>query len=165
MSRTKKINSNWKSFTLINIFGVSRPLLLILPLGFESDSTIFSFSAKTCFTHLCSSIKNALTIWFRTERALLDPPGALLTFLSRYFNLLGEVTVPSAFAAPWTAYWLLRTWYTNLPPGVFTMRFTLLLVMYRCWRRYVRRCILKTPRQVVVANRGTFVTNDSDAPM
>merc|ERR1719206_1636782 len=47
-----------------------------------------TFSAKTCLTHFCSSIRNARTTRVRTHVAQREPPYARFTRLSRFFKRL-----------------------------------------------------------------------------
>merc|ERR1719263_2593657 len=84
------------------------------------------FSAKTCFTHFCSSIKKALTTRVRTQAAQREPPYARFTrrsrFLRRRYSMGRKRGNPiralpqSPQCGPFAFFF--RTWTVSLPPGV-----------------------------------------------
>merc|ERR1719221_1145312 len=108
-----------------------------LPAGASSFFCCEIFSARTCFTHFCSSIRKARRTRFRTQRPHLTPPYARVTWRSRCFRRFLSYGRPAA--TPWSfpphsphltylAIFLTRC-RTFRPPGVFTTSTLLLLVL------------------------------------
>merc|ERR1740123_90906 len=95
------------------------------------------FSARTCFTHFCSSIRKARRTRFRTQVPHFTPPYARVTWRSRCFRRF--LSYGRTAATPWSfpphsphltylAIFLTRC-RTFRPPGVFTTSTLLLLVL------------------------------------
>merc|ERR1719440_251144 len=104
-----------------------------LPFLLPPSSLVFDwdiFSASTCFTHFCSSMRKARITRVRVQRAQREPPYALFTRRSRFFKRLystGRKRGKPINALPQSPQcgplaFFLSVWKVSLPPGVLRVR-------------------------------------------